>query len=163
STAHMRIVPALFGWQDPGSAFSAAMQLAALAAVVSYFWRDVRNLAVHSGYALLRARFDDPYFRLARAIWLATVPTGLAALGACGGAQRLQFAVACAERHRLGVPRHGAGAGTGGVVRPAQAHHRTSLAARRATGRHRASGRADPGRLAFGFDADGRAGARLRT
>ena len=31
STAHMRIVPALLGWKDPGSAFSAAMQLAALA------------------------------------------------------------------------------------------------------------------------------------
>src|SRR5712671_7559216 len=44
STAHMRIVPALFGWQDPGSAFSAAMQLAALAAVISYFWRDVSDL-----------------------------------------------------------------------------------------------------------------------
>ena len=44
STAHMRIVPALFGWQDPGSAFSAAMQLAALAAVVCYFWPDVRDL-----------------------------------------------------------------------------------------------------------------------
>jgi undecaprenyl-diphosphatase len=27
STAHMRVVPALLGWQDPGSAFSAAMQL----------------------------------------------------------------------------------------------------------------------------------------
>ena len=37
STAHMRIVPAFLGWQDPGSAFSAAMQLAALAAVISYF------------------------------------------------------------------------------------------------------------------------------
>ena len=37
STAHMRIVPALLGWRDPGSAFSAAMQLAALAAVISYF------------------------------------------------------------------------------------------------------------------------------
>ena len=35
STAHMRIVPAVLGWQDPGSAFSAAMQLAALAAVIS--------------------------------------------------------------------------------------------------------------------------------
>jgi len=35
STAHMRLVPAVLGWQDPGSAFSAAMQLAALAAVVS--------------------------------------------------------------------------------------------------------------------------------
>ena len=44
STAHMRIVPALFGWRDPGSAFSAAMQLAALAAVISYFWRDVSDL-----------------------------------------------------------------------------------------------------------------------
>ena len=29
------IVPALLGWQDPGSAFSAAMQMAALAAVMS--------------------------------------------------------------------------------------------------------------------------------
>jgi len=34
STAHIRVLPALLGWQDPGSAFSAAMQLAALAAVV---------------------------------------------------------------------------------------------------------------------------------
>ena len=37
STAHMRIVPALLGWPDPGSAFSAVMQLGALAAVISYF------------------------------------------------------------------------------------------------------------------------------
>ena len=37
STAHMRVVPALLGWQGPGSSFSAAMQLAALAAVVSLF------------------------------------------------------------------------------------------------------------------------------
>ena len=44
STAHMRIVPGLLGWSDPGSAFSAAMQLAALAAVISYYWRDVREI-----------------------------------------------------------------------------------------------------------------------
>ena len=54
STAHMRLVPAFLGWQDPGSAFSAAMQLAALAAVVSYFWHDVRALAVHSIAAMAR-------------------------------------------------------------------------------------------------------------
>src|SRR5450755_4806484 len=48
STAHMRLVPAVLGWQDPGSAFSAAMQLAALAAIVSYFWKDVRDLATNS-------------------------------------------------------------------------------------------------------------------
>jgi undecaprenyl pyrophosphate phosphatase UppP len=43
STAHMRVVPFLLGWRDPGSAFSAAMQMAALAAVVSYFWRAHRR------------------------------------------------------------------------------------------------------------------------
>src|SRR3954469_4666288 len=52
STAHMRLVPGLLGWQDPGSAFSAAMQLAALVAVVTYFWSDVRGIAFGSVAAL---------------------------------------------------------------------------------------------------------------
>jgi undecaprenyl-diphosphatase len=80
STAHMRIVPALFGWQDPGSAFSAAMQLAALAAVVSYFWSDVRGLVTGSITALVRREFANPHFRLALYIILATVPIGIAGL-----------------------------------------------------------------------------------
>ena len=41
STAHLRIVPALFGWQDPGAAFSAVLQIGTLIAVLWYFWRDV--------------------------------------------------------------------------------------------------------------------------
>ncbi|MCC2102954.1 MAG: undecaprenyl-diphosphatase, partial [Hyphomicrobiales bacterium] len=48
STAHMRIVPALLGWRDPGSAFSAAMQAAALVAVITYFWSDVRGMVFGS-------------------------------------------------------------------------------------------------------------------
>ena len=80
STAHMRVVPALLGWQDPGSAFSAAMQLAALAAVVSYFWSDVRELTVNSWRAVVRGKFDDAHFRLSISIILATVPIGLAGL-----------------------------------------------------------------------------------
>ena len=59
STAHMRLVPALLGWPDPGSAFSAIMQLAALAAVASYFWRDVSGLATGSWAALRRGDFHD--------------------------------------------------------------------------------------------------------
>jgi undecaprenyl-diphosphatase len=80
STAHMRIVPALLGWHDPGSAFSAAMQLAALAAVVSYFWRDVREVAVGSVTALRQRDFSSPSFRLGVAIVLATIPIGIAGL-----------------------------------------------------------------------------------
>src|SRR5215469_4559962 len=74
STAHMRVVPALLGWRDPGSAFSAAMQLAALAAVISYFWKDVRDVTVHSALALRDRRFSDRYFRLAVGIVVATIP-----------------------------------------------------------------------------------------
>lgn len=74
STAHMRIVPALLGWQDPGSAFSAAMQVAALAAVVSYFWSDVRGLLFGSVAAAARGKFQDWNFRFAIWIILATLP-----------------------------------------------------------------------------------------
>jgi undecaprenyl-diphosphatase len=80
STAHMRLVPAFVGWQDPGSAFSAAMQLAALAAVISYFWSDVRALAVNSVTAIGRGQFQDRHLRFCMWIVLATIPIGIAGL-----------------------------------------------------------------------------------
>jgi len=80
STAHMRIIPAVMGWHDPGSAFSAAMQLAALAAVVSYFWRDVTAVTSGSIRAWKQRDFNAPMFRLAVAIILATIPIGIAGL-----------------------------------------------------------------------------------
>jgi undecaprenyl-diphosphatase len=46
STAHLRIVPALLGWKDPGAAFSAVIQIGTLVAVLSYFWRDVVRILV---------------------------------------------------------------------------------------------------------------------
>lgn len=90
STAHMRIVPAFLGWRDPGSAFSAAMQLAALAAVVSYFWSDVRGLVFGSLAAIRDRDFRDWNFRLALWIVLATLPIVICGillaplLNACG-------------------------------------------------------------------------------
>lgn len=74
STAHMRIVPALLGWRDPGSAFSAAMQLAALVAVVSYFWSDIRGLLFGSIDALRRRDYRDWNLRFTTWILLATLP-----------------------------------------------------------------------------------------
>jgi undecaprenyl-diphosphatase len=80
STAHMRLVPAVLGWQDPGSAFSAAMQLAALAAVLSYFWSDVRGLTVNSLQAIAHGQFRDRNLRFSLWIVLATIPIGIAGL-----------------------------------------------------------------------------------
>ncbi|WP_409438603.1 undecaprenyl-diphosphate phosphatase [Pseudomonas sp.] len=74
STAHMRVVPALLGWQDPGSAFSAAMQMAALAAVISYFWRDVSSVTTGSVNAIRHKDYNSRAFVLAMAIILATIP-----------------------------------------------------------------------------------------
>jgi len=102
STAHMRIVPALLGWQDPGSAFSAAMQLAALAAVIGYFWRDVRDIVFGSLTALARRDFFDHSLRFAFGIFIATIPIGIAGLAlaktlnACGSPLRQLWVVGAA-------------------------------------------------------------------
>lgn len=80
STAHMRIVPALLGWADPGAAFSAAMQAAALVAVLSYFWRDFAQVGLGSVRALAVGRFSDRDLKMAMLVVLATVPLGIAGL-----------------------------------------------------------------------------------
>ncbi|WP_421118789.1 undecaprenyl-diphosphate phosphatase [Aquihabitans daechungensis] len=41
SSGHLRIVPELFGWDDPGASFTAVIQLGTMAAVVIFFWRDL--------------------------------------------------------------------------------------------------------------------------
>jgi undecaprenyl-diphosphatase len=46
SSGHLRIVPAFFGWEDPGAAFTAVIQLGTMAAVLVYFRRDLWRIAV---------------------------------------------------------------------------------------------------------------------
>jgi undecaprenyl-diphosphatase len=45
STAHLRIVPAFVGWEDPGSAFTAVTQLGTMTAVLLYFRSDLVRIA----------------------------------------------------------------------------------------------------------------------
>ncbi|WIG97917.1 undecaprenyl-diphosphatase UppP [Myxococcus sp. SDU36] len=45
STAHLRVLPALLGWDDPGAAFSAVIQLGTVAAVLVYFRTDLLRMA----------------------------------------------------------------------------------------------------------------------
>jgi undecaprenyl-diphosphatase len=51
STGHLRIVPALAGWEDPGAAFTAVTQLGTMAAVVLFFRADLLRI----GLAWLRS------------------------------------------------------------------------------------------------------------
>ena len=78
STAHLRIVPALLGWDDPGAGFTAVTQLGTMAAVLLYFRDDLMRIA----RAWLRSLRDRPARREldARLGWyivLGTVPIGI--------------------------------------------------------------------------------------
>jgi undecaprenyl-diphosphatase len=44
STGHLRIIPALLGWGDPGAAFTAVIQFGTLVAVLLYFRKDIASI-----------------------------------------------------------------------------------------------------------------------
>lgn len=46
STAHLRVLPAVFGMPDPGAAYTAVLQLGTLVAVLAYFAKDLVQVAV---------------------------------------------------------------------------------------------------------------------
>jgi undecaprenyl-diphosphatase len=46
SSGHLRIVPAMLGWEDPGAGFTAVIQLGTMAAVLIYFRADLWRIAV---------------------------------------------------------------------------------------------------------------------
>lgn len=78
STAHLRIVPAFFGWSDPGAAFTAVIQLGTMAAVLVYFWRDIlRIVSVWARSLWTPALRGDLDARLGWYIGLGTIPIGL--------------------------------------------------------------------------------------
>jgi undecaprenyl-diphosphatase len=41
STAHLRLLPAIMHWPDPGASFTAVIQLGTVFAVLIYFWKDL--------------------------------------------------------------------------------------------------------------------------
>lgn len=79
SSAHLILVPAFTGWSDQGVAFDLAVHIGTLAAVLLYFRRDVGALAQDSGKALARRRHVGQS-RLALALVIGTVPTGIAGI-----------------------------------------------------------------------------------
>jgi undecaprenyl-diphosphatase len=75
STAHLRVIPALVGQRDPGSAYTAVIQLGTLAAVIVYFAKDLLNVTT----AMFRAP-GTPEGRLPLLLAAGTVPIVIAGL-----------------------------------------------------------------------------------
>jgi undecaprenyl-diphosphatase len=101
STAHLRIVPALVGWPDPGAAFTAVIQLGSLVAVLGYFFRDFLEMTTASLKALTdRSRPPAPAARRLLYIALGTIPivvVGLALKHKIEGDFRALSVVAAAQ------------------------------------------------------------------
>lgn len=85
STAHLRIVPALAGWPDPGAAFTAVIQLGTVAAVVLYFWRELVQVVVawfrgvfsYVGRGQDKAVRQSLEYRMGWYLILATIPVSV--------------------------------------------------------------------------------------
>lgn len=75
STGHLKIVPELLGWGDPGAAVSAVIQFGTILAAIIYFARDiVRLIAGFFRGLITRKPFADDDSREAWYVIFATIP-----------------------------------------------------------------------------------------
>ena len=75
STAHLKVVPYFFGWNDPGVSFSASVQLGSAVAIIYYF-RNQISLIIDSFFSVLKHRkgFKDDDSILSIYIFVASIP-----------------------------------------------------------------------------------------
>ena len=81
SSAHLILVPYLFGWHDPfidSAAFDVMLHMGTLIALLAYFWRDlVRLLGAWLGSIRDRRIEGDPDRRLAWLLIISVVPAAI--------------------------------------------------------------------------------------
>jgi undecaprenyl-diphosphatase len=74
SSAHLRIVAAAFGWDDPGAAFTAITQIGTELAVLLYFRRDIARIVTAWVRSLFGRRKGDPDARMGWLIIVGSIP-----------------------------------------------------------------------------------------
>jgi undecaprenyl-diphosphatase len=74
STAHLKVVPVLAGWGDPGVSVTAVIQLGSIAAVIVYFRSDLQQVLRGIRHAVGRGQWREPEARLGLAMAVGTVP-----------------------------------------------------------------------------------------
>ncbi len=75
SSAHIRILPALFGWEDPGAAFTAIIQIGTLTAVLIYFAKDIISISKAFVSGIVKGKpFDTQEAKTGWMIAVGTIP-----------------------------------------------------------------------------------------
>ena len=81
STAHLKALPILLGWNDPGLSVSAAIQLGSIAAVIIYFKKDLKKVFLGLSKAILHAEWGSQNAQMGIAFIIGTMPILFAGLG----------------------------------------------------------------------------------
>lgn len=80
SSAHILVFSQLFGWQDPGAAFTAVIQIGTELAVIVFFWRDIVRIVRTWARSLVNRELrSDIDARMGWYIIIGTIP--IAVLG----------------------------------------------------------------------------------
>ncbi len=74
STAHVKVVPVMLGWGDPGVSFTAVIQLGSVAAIIWYFWDDLASVTLRFLKSATSGNYSSADFRLGLGILLGTLP-----------------------------------------------------------------------------------------
>ncbi|AFZ32325.1 Undecaprenyl-diphosphatase [Gloeocapsa sp. PCC 7428] len=74
STAHLKVVPVVLGWGDPGVAYTAVIQLGSIGAVLWYFWSDLKQITTGIAKAIATRNYSSYDFRLGLGIILGSIP-----------------------------------------------------------------------------------------
>ena len=74
STAHLKVVPVLLGWGDPGVSVTAVIQLGSIVAVIAYFRTDLAQVLRGIARAFQHGQWREPEARLGIAMAVGTLP-----------------------------------------------------------------------------------------
>ncbi|MGB0757630.1 MAG: undecaprenyl-diphosphatase UppP [Patescibacteria group bacterium] len=75
SSGHLIVIPSLFQWVDQGLAFDAIVHLGTLAAVVVYFWRDLKNIC--TSFFSSKVENYKKWRKLGYFLLIATIPAAI--------------------------------------------------------------------------------------
>ena len=74
SSAHLKVVPVVLGWGDPGITFSAVVHLGSIAAIIWYFRQELVQLTQGTLQGIREKNYQNSDLRLTVAILLGTIP-----------------------------------------------------------------------------------------
>ena len=74
STAHIKVVPMLLGWDDPGIATTGALHLGSIFAILNYFKNDISSTIKSIINSVSKGDWSNKDSRLGLAIMLGTIP-----------------------------------------------------------------------------------------